>query len=261
VYSALVGWDQWETENIKVNTLSKTPFSKVIQDLSVSDSIINIEWIIKKENDSVTKVTALLTHKNNSIIQKIKAPFFKTDFVKRGITTINRLKLELKSHHDKYVVSQVKKAVLPKTECLCISMASTLQNKAYEMIEQTAYLVDFMRLHKIQASGSPFLQVTNWDINNDYINFDFCFPVNIQNNIPNQKGIKFKTLKQRAALKTVFNGNYKISDRAWFTMLDYAHLKKISVENLPVEYFHNDPHNGEPELQWQAEVFMPLKHQ
>ena len=73
--------------------------------------------------------------------------------------------------------------------------------------------------------------------------------------------MKFKKTTEKRALKTIFNGNYKISDRAWFSIIDYASTKGVEIEQLPVEIFRNDPHSGGNPLEWEAEVYMPIKEE
>jgi len=60
-------------------------------------------------------------------------------------------------------------------------------------------------------------------------------------------------------LKAIYNGNYITSDRAWYALLDYAAKNGIAVTGLPIEIFNNNPNMGTNELEWETEIFMPLK--
>ena len=58
----------------------------------------------------------------------------------------------------------------------------------------------------------------------------------------------------------IYNGNYITSDRAWYELLDDAERKNIEVHQTPVEVFYNNPNYGGDELNWKAEIYMPLKN-
>ena len=60
------------------------------------------------------------------------------------------------------------------------------------------------------------------------------------------------------ALKATYNGNYITSDRAWYALLEHAERNAIKVSETPIEVFYNNPNFGGDELQWNAEIFMPL---
>ncbi|WP_452223897.1 hypothetical protein [Lacinutrix chionoecetis] len=260
VYSTLIGWNNWEPNSKQaVTTISKKPFSEIEQNLKVSDSIINIKWSIHKESDSITKVTALLKDTEHSFIQKLKVPFTKTDFVKRSINTVSKIRKGLKIHEEEYKVSSVTKEVFPAQNCAYITLSGKLNEKAKLMMTHTIDVMNYIRNNELQLTGHPFLEVTNWNQKKDIMTFDFCFPIAKQDSYPKSEMVKIKTSDKKEAIKTMFNGNYRISDRAWFSLIDYAKNKNIAINELPIEVFLNDPHSGGNELEWEAEVFMPTK--
>lgn len=260
VYSTLTGWNNWEpTTNKVVKTISKRPFTNLSQELSISsDSLISIDWVIKRKNDSTTQVTALLTDKNHSFYQKLRVPFFKTDFVKCALSTLKHIKEGLIIHKSEYKLSHVSQSTIPKQYGVYMSLESSLHDKANQMIKHAGVLMQYIRENNIKISGDPFVEVTHWNLQEDTINFDFCFPISKQDSMPISKNIHIKALQEKPALKILFNGNYRVSDRAWFTLLDYAETNHIDIKNLPIEIFKNDPHSGESELTWEAEVYIPI---
>jgi len=260
VYNTLLTWNNWESsENKAVTIYAKTPFSKLNQELHVSDSIINIEWKIIRNNDSLTKVTAYLTDKDNSFIQKLKVPFVKTDFQNRMISTVKRIKEQLRDSEKKYKVGQVEMSKIPKQYCAYISIESKLSEKANKMMEVNSEIVNYLFDNSIEIEGNPFLEVTKWNEEENSLSFNFCFPVAYNDDYTPYSDIKFKMTEEKPALKTVFNGNYRVSDCAWFSLIDYAQQNKINIERLPTEIFFNDPHSGGNELEWKTEVYMPIK--
>ena len=120
--------------------------------------------------------------------------------------------------------------------------------------------MNYIKDNNIKLTGHPFLEITEWDVVEDLIKFNFCFPIQERDEYPATNDIKFKQTEEKVALKTIFNGNYKISDRAWYAILDYAEIKNIDIEELPIEVYLNDPHSGGDDLKWEAEIYMPLKN-
>ncbi len=260
VYSTLWGWNNWEPSSKKaVSTISKKPFSELTQELYVSDSIIDIKWTIERESDSVTKITAFLTDKEHSLAQKLKVPFIKTNFVRWSLATAEHIKEGLKLHQEEYKVSKVEKTMLKAKTCAYVTLECKLNEKAQLMIGHTIDVMDYLRNNNIVLTGDPFIEVTNWNLKDDLITFDFCFPIDEQDSYPDSNRVKIKKTKPQQVLKTMFNGNYKFSDRGWFTLMDYAERNNIEVKNLPVEVFLNDPHSGGDELKWEAEIYLPIK--
>ncbi len=45
-------------------------------------------------------------------------------------------------------------------------------------------------------------------------------------------------------LKADFNGNYRISNYAWYYLLDEAERKGLNISPTPIEVYLNDPHEG-----------------
>lgn len=260
VYSSLLEWNNWEASGSKaVITVTKQPFSNLEQELKVSDSIINIKWEIVRESDSITKVSAYLTDKNNSLLQKLKAPFGKSDFVKRGLSTVKRIQKELKEIENRYRVGRIEMSKIPKQYCAYVSLESKLNEKANQMMGSNAFIITYFEDNNIEIIGNPFLEVTHWNEQENTVAFNFCFPIAFNENYKNSEDLKFKMTEEKPALKVLFNGNYRISDCAWFSIMDYAKRNKIDIEKLPTEIFFNDPHSGGDELEWKTEIYMPIK--
>ena len=92
----------------------------------------------------------------------------------------------------------------------------------------------------------------------DSINYNFCFPIIKSDSLPKHHLISYKQQESVKALKATYNGNYITSDRAWYALLEHAERNAIKVSETPIEVFYNNPNFGGDELQWNAEIFMPL---
>ena len=113
--------------------------------------------------------------------------------------------------------------------------------------------------NKVQLNGPPFVEVTEWNVQNDSIKYDFCFPIIRSERLPEHEIVKYKRVFAKKALKATYNGNYITSDRAWYVLLEKAKAMGKEIEMRPIEYFYNNPNMGGNELEWKAEVYMPLK--
>ena len=127
------------------------------------------------------------------------------------------------------------------------------------MLSNISVIMNYIKDNEIPLNGDPFLEVTHWDQEHDSIDFNFCFPIHIKDSLPDHPEILFKETAPLHALKAVYHGNYKISDNAWYYLLDYAERKHLKIEDTPIEIYLNDPHEGGNSLEWEAHILLPLK--
>jgi len=260
VYNHIIKWSNGERINNKVATIIKqSPFSKIEQELTVGDSIFKINWTLEKKNDSTTLVTAKIKDMQHHFIQNLQVPFYNNAFVKSCLSIVKEFGESLIQNAKSYKISQITKDTIPSKYCAYISLESKLQDKANTMVKNIHLVINYIKDNNIELTGNPFLEITKWDIAEDIIKFNFCFPIEERNHYPATNVVKFKKTKEKLALKAIFNGNYKISDKAWYAIIDYAQTNKIDIEKLPVEVFLNDPHNGGNALDWEAKIYMPIK--
>ena len=260
VYDHLTKWNNGENVNNKiVNILTQSPFSEIQHELVTGDSIFKIHWILTKKNDSTTLVTARITDEKHSFKQNIQVIFNKNAFVKRSLSIVQNFGESLIQNAKNYKVSKISKDTIPSQNCAFISLECKTQDKAKTMVKNIYVVMGYIKDNNLELTGNPFLEITEWNVANEIIKFDFCFPIEERDQYPETDVVKFKKTKEKAALKVIFNGNYKISDRAWYTIMDYAQTNKIDIDELPVEVFLNDPHEGGNDLKWRAEVYMPIK--
>jgi effector-binding domain-containing protein len=259
IYNSITKWNNWESpKNRSVINKSKAPFSKLIQELHTSESIMDIKWVFENE-DSLTKVSAYLSDRGNSFVQRMKVPFIKTAFVQEGLSIVTRIQKDIKELEDRYKIGKVELSSIPEQYCAYISLESSIENKANKMMSNNAYILTYLQESNIEIVGPPFVEVTKWNEETSDLAFNFCFPVSSIENHENFGEIKFKMTEKKPALKTIFNGNYRISDCAWFSIIDYANRNSINIEKIPTEIFYNDPHIGGNALNWKAEIYFPIK--
>lgn len=229
------------------------------QHLQFNDSIHHYTWSIVRLNDSMQRVHMDVKDPDNSIANKLAIPFSEAVIEKRA-------KKQAKAFHDILVdhLKRIKVTIngeskVPSQYCAYIPLKGLQIQKAKGMMQNYTMLSDVLLKNQVALSGTPFVEITKWNAVQDSIEYNFCFPIKRSDKLPILKTIKYKRIFEQPAIKATYNGNYITSDRAWYALLEYAERNNIAVENTPIEIFYNNPNMGGNELNWKAEIFMPIK--
>jgi effector-binding domain-containing protein len=229
------------------------------QVLHFNDSTHIYEWDISEVNDSVSKIKIFAKDSSHSLINKIKIPFTETDFEKRTKNTLSDFNEKLHEHLKNIRVKVVGEDTIDATYYAYIAVKTSQFGKAGAMMKNFPLLDPYLVNNGAQLNGKPFIEITQWDLVNDSIEYNFCYPIIKSDSLPKHPELKYGQRTAKKALKAIYNGNYITSDRAWYALLDYAEKNNIAVTGLPVEIFYNNPNMVSDELNWKAEIFMPLK--
>jgi len=248
----------WNTSIANLNPVKQENIAILSQQIEVKDSIHNYKWSISSLNDSISKVNVYVTDEEHSFANRISIPFGTTDFEKRIEYTVTDFIAKLKEHLKKIKVTVVGKDTTRSTYAAYISVKGLQIEKARGMMQNYSLLTSVLSAENIEMNGTPFVEITNWNIQNDSIAYNFCFPVIKSDSLPIDPRIQYKQYNGVKALKATYNGNYITSDRAWYALLDYADNHDIVVDKKPLEVFYSNPNFGGDELQWEAEIFMPV---
>ena len=249
----------WNTSIENSRPIQQENLKNLTQQIITKDSTYNYEWSISSLNDSISKVSVYVTDIDHSFANKISIPFGTTDFEKRTQNTITDFIEKLKEHLSKTRVSEVVVDSTRSTYCAFIPMKGLQIEKASGMMQNYSILTSVLSAENIEMNGTPFVEITNWNTQNDSITYNFCFPVIKSDSLPKDPRIEYKQYNGVKALKAIYNGNYITSDRAWYALLDYAENHDIVVAKKPLEVFYSNPNFGGDELQWKAEIFIPIK--
>ncbi len=249
----------WNTSIENSRPIQQENLKNLTQQIIIKDSTYNYEWSISSLNDSISKVSVYVTDIDHSFANKISIPFGTTDFEKRTQNTITDFIEKLKEHLSKTRVSEVVVDSTRSTYCAFIPMKGLQIEKASGMMQNYSILTSVLSAENIEMNGTPFVEITNWNTQNDSITYNFCFPVIKSDSLPKDPRIEYKQYNGVKALKALYNGNYITSDRAWYALLNYAENHDIVVAKKPLEVFYSNPNFGGDELQWKAEIFIPIK--
>lgn len=228
------------------------------QTIPFSDSTFIYNWKIEPLNDSTSLVKVYITDRDHSFKNRLTYPFFYTDFEKRVKNSITGFSKNLNEHISKFRVQINGESEIAEKFCAYIPIESRQIEKARGMMQYYGLLDNAMAENEMQLDGRPFLLINEWDMKNDRIQYDFCFPIIENDTLFEHPDILFKKIESKKALKATYNGNYISSDRAWYALLDYADKNNIEVDLEPIEIFYNNPNMGGDELKWSAEIYMPL---
>ncbi len=247
-------------KNLQPNAqIKKNGIGQLTQKFQFNDSTHIYQWDISAITDSTSKVKVYVTDVDHSLNNRLTLPFSETDFKKRTKKTTIDFTKKLNDYLAHFKVTVIGGEELKPTYCAYVDLQGPQSEKALGMMRNYTLLSGFIAQHNIQLNGKPFVEVTQWDKEKDSISYNFCYPIIKSDSLPIHPMIKYKAFIGGKALKAIYNGNYITSDMAWYRLLDHAKKNKVDITGLPVEVFFNNPNVGGNELEWKAEIYMPLK--
>ena len=260
VFQGIQEWSaiQHQKHNENYTILEKRNFDFIKHEMKKGNTQFEYTWDIKSINDSVTKVSVGIKELNHGLYNKLTAPFFDTSFKKEQIKKITDFKKGLSEHIKNFKVKIEGEGTSEETFVAYISLKSVLQEKAQNMIMSDAGITGFLFDNKIKIIGRPYVEIINWNLESETIDFNYCFPIDKDTKVIANETVKFKTLPALKGLKATYYGNFRTSDRAWFTLLDYAKKNNIKLQKKVLEHFLANPFNGGDELKWETQIIIPF---
>jgi effector-binding domain-containing protein len=260
-YFNILNWSIWNRKQAasSIEITSKNPVKNVSQKVVLNDTTLIFNWDFKQLNDSLTMIRACVSDPDRKLFNRVTVPFMNTPFknsVRGNLLDIKkRMEIMLKTFHYEFTGC----CHFDKISCVYIALKSTPRGKARAMISNVVALNQFVTENNLELDGNPFVLIHHWNEVNDSISFDFCFPIERTDALPDHPEIKFKTVEGMDAVKTDFYGNYSISDITWYNLAEEANKLGYRSNGKLVEVYHNDPHTGGNELEWKAEIFFGVE--
>ncbi len=248
----------WDSNLTNAQILEQEGLHSVLQEITFGDSTHLYKWEVIPENDSLSSIKVFVKDRENSLSNKIKVPFADTDFEKRTRKTLKDFLDQLTEHIESFRVTLKEPEEFQGKFCACTSLSTSQFKKADGMMKDYPLLNNILVKSGLQLDGPPLVEVTAWDREEDWLKYNFCYPIKRTDSLPEHPDLVYKEIQSRKALKAEYNGNYVTSDRAWYFLLDHASKKEIEVTGLPIEVFFNNPTLGGDALRWKAEVYMPI---
>ena len=248
-------WD-YELEESKI--IAQYGLDGLVQQRTFNDSVVDYTYRFYEINDSITKVSVGIKDLNNSLYNRITLPFTTTDFKIKNAQEITSFFELLTTHLSQINVEVTGIEDSPATYCAYISLKGLQREKAMGMMKNYGYIGDILAANDVTFNGSPIVEITDWNMENDSISYNFCFPIIQSENLPITDEIKYKKLFPKKSIHAVYNGNYLTSDRAWYAILAYARKNNLDIEKKPIEVFFNNPNMGGNDLDWKADIYLPV---
>lgn len=268
VFSEISEWKQFTSANSynDIELISRHPFEVITQRVAIDASeYIELKWDLQQAEDSSTalKVSVKSTKDQLGNRWAIVNPFSRSIFLDTVQQKLQAFHQKLKNQEGSYDV-RIEGEVVTSPYLACVCATSTkvhITEKAGAMVNSVELLENYVLDRDLELKGYPFVKITEWDREKDLIDFDFCFPINIDvaDDRAKSSRLSLKEFHSQPSLKAIFNGNYRLSHIAWFEMLYQAEQKGLSVEALPLEVFHNNPKTELDPRHWTAEIYFPLQ--
>ena len=259
VYHHILMYSDWDNKNNSfVENSDSLQFKQVKKKIRSQDTTLLVNWKLKKENDSVTKVIVDINSGNYSFANKLKLLQGETVFSKAWVKNISDFQKTINDFNKKIKVRVDGLAKVPAMQYAYVSGSMDRQEKAKFMMTANVDTYPKIRNFRTKKDGHPFIKVKSWDIGTDQIDLDFGFPLKISDSVLVEDPVKLGTSEPFNALKATYYGNYAYSDQAWFALLDYARTNNIKLKNEVLEIFYDNPMQGGDDTKWKAEIFMPV---
>ena len=259
VYDHLIRWKHSNDSLVNQINIDKYEGRKLIQEINIGNYTYRYKWNLKQVDERETKVIVKVLDINNRLNQNLNSLDQQSNFFITNNKLIKDFGQSLIQNKKNYFLSDVEISSIPTLFSAYITLQSSSEDKALVMRNNIHRVMYYLNDNNIDLLSAPFLEIIEWNLEKDSLKFNFSFPI-VERNYRENNDVNFKKNQERKALKIIFNGNYKISDRAWLTLLDYAEYNRIDVEKTPIEIFLNDPQAGGDELDWEANVYLPLKN-
>ncbi len=228
------------------------------QEVLFEEEEVILDWKLKSIKDTITKIKVGIISKDHSIQNRLQVLVGTSSLVKLIKEDLLNFRKILRDYTDSFKVIVDGETETPAMEILSVSSKTGRLGKAEEMMKLNSYLYPKLAENNISINGFPFIKIRNWDEENDLIYMDFGFPIEHKDSLPLNSKITHDKILSHKALKATYFGNYRNSDEAWYVLLEYARNNNISIQNKPLEIFYNNPMQGGSEIEWKAEIFLPI---
>lgn len=249
----------WDRTLDKSTILEVDSTYRLKQRLTLGGRTYEYNWRFTTSSDTVTNVNVEITELSNQVVNKILVPFLEQPIEKDAKDILKQFYDILKTHLKITNVRIEGEAELTTKFCACTSVDVDQIDKARGMMRDYPLLSALVSEHNLKSNGLPIVQILNWNHSKGKLKFNFCFPIQKTDILPDVTDISYREIKGQKVLKAVYNGNYITSDRAWYSLIDYAKANGYQINGLPIEYFYDNPNLGVNEREWKAEVFLPVK--
>ncbi len=227
-------------------------------DLELEGSRYRFAWNVKVQDDTTSVVRVSVTEPSRSFMNRLQRPFLETGVEQVAQTKLKDFFTKAREHLDRIRVEVLGETVFDSAFCVYTPIKTSQLGKAGGMMQNYSFISNFIVSEGLTPTGMPIVEIVDWDQSTDEIAYNLCYPIAVQDSLPEQELLSYKWIPGFKALKANYFGNYITSDRAWYALEQYARKNNYKVDLKPVEVFFNNPNIDSEERKWKAEVFMPI---
>ena len=259
VFDHLRAWPEFSSnDSVTVENGDLIFYEGLTQTINSSTASLIVDWSMTRITDSTTRVEGRFSATQDALSQKLGLPLGLSYVPRTSIDLTQSLAQGLVEKSKNFKVHSISDTIVEPIFCAYVPVQTKEGSKAQGMLRQISTVMDYIKGNGIELKGDPLITVTNWDPQSQDLSFDFCFPIDSLAVRPEDPEVRFKTIKPRRYLQAIFNGNYRISQQGWYTLLDHAKRNNITLGSEIIEIYRNDPHEGGDSMQWVAELLMPI---
>lgn len=257
-YDELLTWDSVSDAAEETSISAQLPYRELVQQLSLDEKNYTIQWNLSRLNDSTTRVKAGISEPGNRIMNRLLIPFLNTDFENTTLNLVMDYKKFLEESISQFRIKVTGTETTPSKFCACTRAKTTPEKKAFKMMRDYSYLSGFIASNGLEPDGNPVVEILKFREEERIIEFDFCFPFVKQDSLPESPDIFFKQFEARPAIKAIYNGDYRFSNKSWYHIFDYAEDQDIPYLKQPLEVYYNNPNMGGNTLEWVTDIYLPI---
>ncbi|MEN0049857.1 MAG: hypothetical protein AAF806_22540 [Bacteroidota bacterium] len=261
VYKNVLDWNKGLNKGkSQSKIISKTPFEHLLQRYQYEDFDLELNWTIEALNDTASTVLIGINDQKNPLEARIKKLFGASPLEAFLEQEFSGLHTVLLHHLEQFYVVIEGEENSPKAFVAYMNISCHQDQKADQMIINSPYINTFLKENGLTISANPFLEIVHWDRYTGMVNFNFCFPIELQEELPVHEEIQYKKVPPKKSLKATFYGNYSYTDEAWFALEAYRCKHQYQASETIVEVFYENPHTtGLRDIEWEAAVYMAMK--
>lgn len=238
--------------------LKQDPYLDFYHEVKTGNATYRIEWHLIQLNDSTTRVQAGITNPERSFLNRLSIPFSDTDFERSALKIVSNYKEFLEESMQLFTIEVSGEEEIPAKFCACTKARTTPEGKAFKMMRDYNYLSGFIAEANLVPDGKPRVDIISFNEDKRLIEFDFCFPVIKRDSLPDSPDIFFRTIEASPAIKAVYHGDYRFSNKSWYSIFEFAQKKDLKFKKTPLEVYHNNPNIGGNTMQWTTEIYLPV---
>lgn len=240
--------------------LREEPFQEITQRYTSAEGQVLLEWNFSGQGEENSQARLKVTHLKNSFLNRLKLIFYTPEFQKIVLEDLIDFREKLVAQERIFRISIEGIETIPESYCACLELTGKKEEKAFEMMKHINLLSDFVATYELITAGRPRVLITDFNKESGKINFDFCFPLKEGQEIPEHNLIYSRKISSGPAVKAIYNGNYMNSHHAWPYLVNYAGSQALEIEYLPLEIYNSNPELGGNSLNWEAEIYLPVKN-